>query len=114
MVARLISLRAFKYLIAIFAGALLSFAGVLFHNSLEPFGLLLALVIAFAGVRAIGHLAQSQLAMWFSLLGWFFVLMVASKQGVSFEQLIVGNINGNLYSVGGVVLVIVAACFKVK
>lgn len=105
---------AFKYLLSICAGAFLSFAGVLFHNSLAPLGLIAALVISYGGVRAVGQLAHSRLAMWFSLLGWFAVLIRASTAGVSFERLVVVNTNGNLYTVASVLLVIIAASVSIK
>lgn len=114
MVARLISLRIFKYLLAIFGGAFISFAGILFHNALSPIGLIVALVVAFLGIRAIGQLAGNRLAMWSATASWFAVLVIASSFGTSFERLVVGNTNGNLYSVGGSALAVIAASLRIK
>jgi hypothetical protein len=114
MIARLISLQVFKFPLAIGAGAFISFVGILFHNSLPPAGLIAAYFITYLGIRALGTLAQSRIAMWVATVTWFGVLVLASNFGTSFERLVVGNTNGNLYSVGGSALAVLAAARRIK
>ncbi len=93
-----------KFLLSTGAGICIGFIGVVLHNFAPPFGLILALLESAVGIWILGRYWQSKLVRIPALIGWLAIILRAGTHGVSYELLVMGNNNGNIFLIGGFVL----------
>ena len=97
---------------ALFFGAVIGFLGVILHNSFEPFGIILALLTTGIGINFTGQLFGSQKYKLISAIAWIAVVLRAGTYGVSHEILIISNLYGNIFLLGGLLVAFIAVVRK--
>lgn len=102
-----------KALGALILGALISFVGVVLHNSIHPFGILLALLTTAVGISFTGQLFGARKFKIIAATGWLLVALRAGSYGLSQELLIFSNLYGNAFLLGGFLIAILTALKKV-
>jgi len=101
-----------KALGALILGALISFVGVVLHNSIHPFGILLALLTTAVGISFTGQLFGARKFKIIAATAWLLVALRAGSYGLSQEILIISNIYGNAFLLGGFLIAIFTALKK--
>ncbi len=101
-----------KALGALLLGALISFVGVVLHNSIHPFGILLALLTTAVGISFAGQLFGARKFKIIAATAWLLVALRAGSYGLSQEILIISNLYGNAFLLGGFLIAIFAALKK--
>jgi ABC-type transport system involved in cytochrome c biogenesis permease subunit len=86
---------------AIFFGAVIGFLGVILHNAFQPVGILLALLTTGIGINFAGQLFGKQRYKVFAALAWLAVALRAGTYGASNEILVISNLYGNIFLLGG-------------
>ena len=102
-----------KALGALLLGALISFVGVVLHNSIHPVGILLALLTTAVGISFTGQLFGARKFKIIAAAAWLLVALRAGSYGLSQEILIISNLYGNAFLLGGVLIAIFTALKKV-
>ena len=97
---------------ALVFGAVIGFIGVILHNSFEPFGILLALLTTAVGINFSGQLFDAQKYKLITALAWLAVALRAGTYGASDEILIVSNLYGNIFLLGGLLVAFIAVVKK--
>jgi ABC-type transport system involved in cytochrome c biogenesis permease subunit len=97
---------------ALFFGAVIGFLGVILHNSFEPFGIILALLTTGIGINFTGQLFGSQKYKLIAAIAWIAVVLRAGTYGVSHEILIISNLYGNFFLLGGLLVAFIAVVRK--
>jgi uncharacterized membrane protein YeaQ/YmgE (transglycosylase-associated protein family) len=97
---------------ALFFGAVIGFIGTILHNSYEPFGILLALLTTAVGISFTGQLFGAQKYKLIATIGWIAVVLRAGTYGASDEILIVSNLYGNIFLLGGLLIAFIAVVRK--
>jgi len=97
---------------ALFFGALIGILGVILHNSYEPFGIVLALLATAVGINFAGQLFGANRYKLFAALAWLAVALRAGTYGSSNEILIISNLYGNIFLLGGLLVAIIAVIKK--
>ena len=97
---------------ALFFGAIIGFIGVILHSSFAPFGILLALLTTAVGINFAGQLFGSQKFKVLAALAWLAVALRAGTYGASDEILIISNLYGNIYLLGGLLVAFIAVVKK--
>jgi len=108
--ARQISL--LKAIGALFFGAAIGFIGVVLHNAFEPIGILLALLTTAIGINFAGQLFGSQKYKLITAIAWLAVVLRAGTYGASDEILIISNLYGNIFLLGGLLVAFIAVIKK--
>ena len=103
----------FNFIGAIVAGSILAVIGIFLHNAISPVGLLIALASAAIGISYVGQILQFRKYKFAAALSWLIVVLLAGSSGSGNEVLIIGNANGDIFLVGGAILVTVIALLKV-
>ena len=101
-----------KALGSILLGALISFVGVVLHNSIHPFGILLALLTTAVGIGFVGQLFGARRFKIIAATAWLLVALRAGSYGLSQELLIISNVYGNVFLLGGFLIAIFTALKK--
>jgi predicted outer membrane lipoprotein len=78
-------------------GLIVGFSSVLLHNLYSPFGIIAALLLTFVGVRATGQLFFFRRYQVIFSLAWLLVVIRA---------LVYGNTPGNIFLLGGLVVLL--------
>ena len=104
--ARRISL--LKAIGALFFGAVIGFIGTVLHNAFQPIGILLALLTTAIGINFAGQLFGSQRYKLIAAITWLAVVLRAGTYGVSNEILIISNLYGNIFLLGGLLFAFIA------
>ncbi len=102
-----------KALGALLLGALISFVGVVLHNSFHPVGILLALLTTAVGISFTGQLFGARKFKIIAAAAWLLVALRAGSYGLSQEILIISNLYGNAFLLGGFLIAIFTALKKV-
>ena len=102
-----------KALGALLLGALISFVGVVLHNSFHPVGILLALLTTAVGISFTGQLFGARKFKIIAAAAWLLVALRAGSYGLSQEILIISNLYGNAFLLGGILIAIFTALKKV-
>ena len=102
----------FNFIGAIVAGSILAVIGTFLHNAISPIGLLIALATAAIGIWYVGQLLHLRKYKFVAALSWLIVVLIAGSSGSGNEVLIIGNANGEIFLVGGAILVTVIALLK--
>lgn len=97
---------------AIFCGAVIGIIGVILHNSFEPIGILLALLTTAIGINFAGQLFGGQGYKFFAALAWLAVALRAGTYGASNEILIISNLYGNIFLLGGLLVAFITVLRK--
>ena len=87
-------------------GLIVGFSSVLLHNLYSPFGLIAALLLTFVGIRAIGQLFFFRRYQVIFSLAWLLVVIRAGSPGLADEILVYGNTPGNIFLLGGLVVLL--------
>jgi len=103
----------FNFIGAIVAGSILAVIGIFLHNAISPVGLLIALASTAIGISYVGQILQFRKYKFAAALSWLIVVLLAGSSGSGNEVLIIGNTNGDIFLVGGAILVTVIALLKV-
>ena len=93
---------------AIFFGAVIGFLGVVLHNAFQPIGILLALLTTGIGINFAGQLFGGQRHKIFAALAWLAVALRAGTYGASNEILVISNLYGNIFLLGGLLAALIA------
>lgn len=93
---------------AIFFGAVIGFLGVILHNAFQPIGILLALLTTAIGINFAGQLFAGQRHKIFAALAWLAVALRSGTYGASNEILVISNLYGNIFLLGGLLAAFVA------
>ena len=101
-----------KALGSILLGALISFVGVVLHNSFHPFGILLALLTTAVGIGFVGQFFGARKFKIIAATAWLLVALRAGSYGLSRELLIISNVYGNVFLLGGFLIAIFTALKK--
>ena len=94
-------------------GALVGFVGVILHNAFSPVGIFLALAFTLVAINFAGHFFGSRRFKVIAAVAWVLVVLRAGTYGQSEEILVISNLNGNLFLLGGLLIVVVIALRKV-
>ena len=97
---------------ALFFGAVIGFIGVVLHNAFEPIGILLALLTTAVGINFAGQLFGARKFKIFAALAWLAVALRAGTYGASDEILIISNLYGNIFLLGGLLVAFIAVVKK--
>lgn len=97
---------------ALVFGAVIGFIGVILHNSFEPFGILLALLTTAVGINFAGQLFGAQKYKLLAALAWLAVALRAGTYGASDEILIISNLYGNIFLLGGLLVALITVLKK--
>jgi ABC-type transport system involved in cytochrome c biogenesis permease subunit len=97
---------------ALFFGAIIGFLGVILHNAFQPIGILLALLTTAIGINFAGQLFAGQRYKLFAALAWLAVALRAGTSGASNEILIISNLYGNIFLLGGLLVALIAVIKK--
>jgi len=97
---------------ALFFGAVIGFLGVILHNSFEPFGIVLALLTTGIGINFAGQLFGAQKYKLIAAVAWLLVALRAGTYGASNEILIISNLYGNIFLLGGLLMAFIAVVKK--
>jgi hypothetical protein len=97
---------------ALFYGAVIGFLGVILQNSFQPFGILLALLTTAVGVNFAGQLFGAKKYKLIATVAWLAVALRAGSYGVSHEILIISNVYGNIFLLGGLFVAFIAIVKK--
>ena len=103
----------FNFIGAIVAGSILAVIGIFLHNAISPVGLLIALASTAIGISYVGQILHFRMYKFAAALSWLIVVLLAGSSGSGNEVLIIGNTNGDIFLVGGAILVTVIALLKV-
>lgn len=101
-----------KVIGAIFFGAAIGIIGVILHNSFEPIGILFALLTTAIGINFAGQLFGGRRYKFFAALAWLAVALRAGTYGASNEILIISNLYGNIFLLGGLLVAFIAVLRK--
>lgn len=101
-----------KALGALSLGTLISFVGIVLHNSIHPFGILLALLTTAVGIGFVGQLFGARRFKIIAATAWLLVALRAGSYGLSQELLIISNVYGNVFLLGGFLIAIFTALKK--
>lgn len=93
---------------ALFFGAIIGFIGTVLHNAFQPIGILLALLTTAIGINFAGQLFGSQRYKLIAAITWLAVVLRAGTYGVSNEILIISNLYGNIFLLGGLLFAFIA------
>lgn len=93
-------------------GGLISFIGVVLHNSIQPFGILLALITTAVGISFAGQVFGARKFKFIAVIAWLVVALRAGSYGLSHEILIISNLYGNTFLFGGFLIAIFTALKK--
>ena len=104
--ARRISL--LKAIGALFFGAIIGFIGTVLHNAFQPIGILLALLTTAIGINFAGQLFGAQRYKLITAIAWLAVALRAGTYGISNEILIISNLYGNIFLLGGLLFAFIA------
>ena len=97
---------------ALIFGVVVGLIGVLFHNAYQPVGILLALLTTAVGINFAGQLFGARKFKLIAGIAWLAVALRAGTYGLSDEILIISNLYGNIFLLGGVVFVTMAVFKK--
>ncbi|MEJ6573531.1 MAG: hypothetical protein QNL78_00190 [Actinomycetes bacterium] len=97
---------------ALLFGSLIGFIGVVLHNSLQPFGILLALLTTAIGINFAGQLFGARKFKLIAAVAWLAVALRAGTYGQSNEILIISNLYGNIFLLGGLLMAAIAVLKK--
>ena len=88
-------------------GFLLAISGTFLHNAYRPFGLLISLASLALGFILVKRMYQTRSCAIVYSVAWVIVVIRASTLGNGGELLIQFNSMGNLYALGGTILLII-------
>jgi ABC-type transport system involved in cytochrome c biogenesis permease subunit len=101
-----------KGIAALFFGAVIGFIGVVLHNAFQPLGILLALLTTAIGINFAGQLFGAQKYKLIAAIAWLSVALRAGTYGMSSEILIISNLYGNIFLLGGLLVAFIALLRK--
>jgi ABC-type transport system involved in cytochrome c biogenesis permease subunit len=101
-----------KGIAALFFGAVIGFIGVVLHNAFQPLGILLALLTTAIGINFAGQLFGAQKYKLIAAIAWLAVALRAGTYGMSSEILIISNLYGNIFLLGGLLVAFIALLRK--
>lgn len=97
---------------ALLFGGVMGFVGVVLHNAFAPFGILLALLTTAVGINFAGQLFGARKYKFIAAAGWLIIALRAGTYGKSYEILIISNLYGNIFLLGGLLLATIAVLRK--
>ncbi len=102
----------FRGIAALFFGAVIGFIGVVLHNAFQPVGILLALLTTAIGINFAGQLFGARRYKLIAAIAWLAVALRAGTYGMSSEILIISNLYGNIFLLGGLLVAFIAVLRK--
>jgi len=97
-----------RYLYSIFFGAFLGFTATIMHNSWQPVGFLLALLVTYLGIKLLGVKFYFRRFKIIAAIAWLLVVIRAGTPGLGDELLIYGNSYGNQFLLFGFIAAFIA------
>lgn len=93
-------------------GAVIGLIGTLLHNSYQPIGIFLALITTGIGINFAGQLFGARKFKFIAVIAWLVVVLRAGTYGISNEILIISNLYGNIFLLGGLLFATIAVIKK--
>lgn len=97
---------------ALIYGAVIGLIGILLHNSYQPVGILLALLTTGIGINFAGNFFGDRKYKFIAAIAWLAVALRAGTYGLSNEILIISNLYGNIFLLGGLLFATIAVIKK--
>lgn len=97
---------------ALFFGSVIGFIGVVLHNAFQPIGILLALLTTAIGINFASQLFGARRYKLIAAIAWLAVALRAGTYGMSSEILIISNLYGNIFLLGGLLVAFIAVLRK--
>jgi cytochrome c-type biogenesis protein len=101
-----------KILQSIIFGAFIGFCATMLHNIYNPYGFLASLLLTFLSIKAVGQTFFYVRYQLFAAISWLAVVVRAGSLGAGNELLIYGNTYGNLFLIGGFIVLILGLILK--
>ena len=101
-----------KILQSTFFGAFIGFCATMLHNIYNPYGFLASLLLTFLSIKAVGQTFFYVRYQLFAAISWLAVVVRAGSLGAGNELLIYGNTYGNLFLIGGFIVLILGLILK--
>ncbi len=101
-----------KILQSIIFGAFIGFCATMLHNIYNPYGFLASLLLTFLSIKAVGQTFFYVRYQLFAAISWLAVVVRAGSLGAGNELLIYGNTYGNLFLIGGFIVLILGLVLK--
>ena len=101
-----------KILQSIIFGAFSGFCATMLHNIYNPYGFLASLLLTFLSIKAVGQTFFYVRYQLFAAISWLAVVVRAGSLGAGNELLIYGNTYGNLFLIGGFIVLILGLILK--
>jgi uncharacterized membrane protein (UPF0136 family) len=90
-----------KFVFSLLFGACVAVAATLIHQTIPPFGVIVAIIATYVAIRYIGRRYGKRRYKFYALVGWFAVILRAGSFGVGNELLIQGDNPGSaLFTLG--------------
>jgi hypothetical protein len=100
-------------LLSIFMGAISALAAILIHQSLQPWGLIIGLLLTFSAIWFVGRETGKKSYKALASVAWFGVIVRAGSYGVGHELLILGDGVGTGLLFLGLATVVLATIKKI-
>ena len=97
---------------SIIFGAFIGFCATMLHNIYNPYGFIASLLLTYLSIKAIGQTFFYTRYQLFAAISWLLVVVKAGSLGAGNEILIYGNTYGNLFLVGGFIVLILGLITK--
>ena len=97
---------------SIIFGAFIGFCATMLHNIYNPYGFIASLLLTYLSIKAIGQTFFYTRYQFFAAISWLLVVVKAGSPGAGNEILIYGNTYGNLFLVGGFIILILGLITK--
>jgi uncharacterized membrane protein YeaQ/YmgE (transglycosylase-associated protein family) len=97
---------------SIIFGAFIGFCATMLHNIYNPYGFIASLLLTYLSVKTIGQTFFYTRYQLFAAISWLLVVVKAGSPGAGNEILIYGNTYGNLFLVGGFIVLILGLITK--
>jgi uncharacterized membrane protein YeaQ/YmgE (transglycosylase-associated protein family) len=97
---------------SIIFGAFIGFCATMLHNIYNPYGFIASLLLTYLSIKAIGQTFFYTRYQLFAAISWLLVVVKEGSPGAGNEILIYGNTYGNLFLVGGFIVLILGLITK--
>jgi uncharacterized membrane protein YeaQ/YmgE (transglycosylase-associated protein family) len=97
---------------SIIFGAFIGFCATMLHNIYNPYGFIASLLLTYLSIKAISQTFFYTRYQLFAAISWLLVVVKAGSPGAGNEILIYGNTYGNLFLVGGFIVLILGLITK--
>lgn len=102
-----------RFIIATLAGAFTAVIAILVHQSIPPFGVIVALTFSCSAIWLVGRRFAARIYKWCAAAGWIAVILRGSTFGEGQELLVQGDAVGSTLLLLGTLLVLFTVAARV-